>query len=79
MKYLEELSVGECFQIKQSHWLLTSDFKSNGKKLCYDLSTGYPQWMDGNTIVEISPIYSLDKDNNILPIKAYTNENSQFS
>jgi hypothetical protein len=74
MKYLEELSSGETFQFDSENWIVTSDFKSNGKRLCYNLKNGFPSWMDANYAVEISPIYTLDKNNNILPIKEYKNE-----
>lgn len=77
MKYLEELTSGQTFKIDNFYWILTSDFKANGKRLCYGLKDGYPKWLDGNTIVEINPIYGLDKDNNIIPIKEYKNENSK--
>lgn len=58
---------------------MTSDFKNNGNRLCYNLNEGYPKWFEANEVVDVSPIYILDKDNNILPIKNYTNENSSFS
>jgi hypothetical protein len=79
LKYLEELTYGETFKIDNSYWLLTQDFKSNGKKLCYNLQSGYSKWFEGNTIVDINPIYALDKDGNIIPIKEYKNENSNIS
>lgn len=72
MKYLEELSCGECFKLENNYWLLTYDFKKDGKRLCYDLSSGLSRWLDGNTIVNINPIYYLDNDNNIIPIKKYS-------
>ena len=77
MKYLEEISNGETFKLDNSYWLLTSDFKANGKKLCYSLLNGNAKWLDSNTIIEVSPVYTLDKDNNILPIKEYKNEKSK--
>lgn len=78
MKYLEELKNGETFNIDETHWLVTADFKTNGRRLCYSLQDGYAKWLDGNTIVNISSIYILDKDYNIIPIKKYQNENSQL-
>jgi hypothetical protein len=73
LKYLEELSNGECFIFESSYWILTSDFKSNGKKLCYNLNSGSPRWIDPTDIVDLSPIYVLDKENNVIPIKEYKN------
>ena len=69
MKYIEELIVGDSFSYQSHMFLLTSDFKSNGDRLCYSLSNGLPHWFSDQTIVENAPIYTLDKDNNIIPIK----------
>jgi len=79
LKYLEELQNGEAFYADESHWLVTADFKNSGKRLCYSLRDGYAKWFDGNTIINLSPIYSLDKDNNIIPIREYKNENNKLS
>jgi hypothetical protein len=69
MKYIEELNLGDTFSYKDNIFVLTSDFKSNGYKLCYSLGTGNAHWLASQTIVEHSPTYILDKDNNIIPIK----------
>lgn len=79
MKYLEELTHGETFKIDNTYWFLTQDFKANGKKLCYNLQSGHAKWLEGNTIVDVSPIYALDKDSNVVPIKEYKNENCHIS
>jgi|694.fasta_scaffold05897_12 hypothetical protein len=68
MKYLEELNIGDSFSYQNQVFLLTSDFKANGNKLCYSLNTGFPTWLSSQSIVEHSPIYILDKDNNIIPL-----------
>lgn len=69
MKYIEELTPGDVFELDQKNYLLSSDFKSNGNRSCINISTGQFQWFAGNTIVQICPIYKLDKENNIIPIK----------
>ena len=69
MKYIEELAPGECFIANNKHFILTADFKKNGSRLCYDLTSGHAQWFDAVTIVSIEPIYALDKENNFYPIK----------
>lgn len=69
MKYIEELSPGECFISENKHFILTYDFKKNGSRLCYDLKSGNAQWLDSTTIVDIEPIYAIDKNNNFYPIK----------
>jgi hypothetical protein len=79
MKYLEELETGECFRLNDSLFLLTCDFKSNGNRLCYSLNQGKPQWVAGNTIVNIDPIYTLNSDNNIVAVKTYDKQNINIS
>jgi len=34
MKYLEELGHGDCFTLEDNNYIVTSDFKQDGKKLC---------------------------------------------
>ena len=74
MKYLEELSPGDCFSYNNSVYLLSIDFKSNGHKLCYSLNNGSPRWIDGSTIIEDIVLYHLDKENNIIALKDSKNE-----
>lgn len=69
MKYIEELINGDCFEYKNKKFLLTSDFRSNGDRLCYSLENGFPFWFKTNDIVNICPIYVLDDNNNIAAIK----------
>jgi hypothetical protein len=78
MKYVEELVAGDCFSYQNQVFLLTSDFKSNGDRLCYSLLTGFPNWLSSQAIVESCPIYILDQDNNTIPIKA-TPKHDTFS
>lgn len=68
MKYLEELCPGDCFLLSESVFLTTCDFKKE-KKLCYNLFNGSPRWLENNTIVQESQVYTLDNNNNIIPIK----------
>lgn len=69
MKYLEEISSGDCFLFENKLFILTIDFKNNGDRLAYRLDNGSPFWLKSNIVVDINPIYYLDKDNNIIPIK----------
>lgn len=69
MKYLEEISPGDSFRYENNFYILTIDFKRNGDKLCYSLNDGSPKWLESKTVIETDPIFSLDKDNNIIPIK----------
>lgn len=70
MKYLEELKPGDCFVSKGQNFLLTSDFKKDNSKLCYSLQDGYAKWIVSQEVVEPLGLYTLDKDNNIIPIKS---------
>lgn len=69
MKYAEELSAGDCFFYNNSKYLLTCDFRKNGSRLAYSVCNGLSLWIEPNAMVELLPIYYLDKDNNIIPIK----------
>lgn len=75
MKYIEELSLGDTFLYQDQLLLLTSDFKANGSRLCYSLTNGLPIWLSNQTIVEHNPVYSLDKDNNTIPVKTTKKQN----
>lgn len=69
MKYIEELSCGDCFKIDNQLFILTSDFRKNGQKLAYSLLSGNPRWMNSTDITETISIYTLDENNNISPVK----------
>jgi hypothetical protein len=68
-KYLEELSSGDAFVADDVYYLVTTDFKQNGKRLCYDLSKGQPRWFDSNYQVNHMHLYTMDNSNNFMPIK----------
>lgn len=69
MKYLEELSFGDCFEHGESHYVLSSDFKSNGKKMCLCLKTGFSHWFNGDLMVNVTDLFTMDQNNNIIAIK----------
>ena len=79
MKYLEELESGESFVLDSKYFIVTTDFKSSGKRLCYNLTNGNPQWIEPNIVVALEPIYVMDKENNVLPIRNYANKDKNFS
>lgn len=74
MKYLEELSHGQCFRYQDKHFILTTDFKHNGDKNCIELSSGMSKWLGSSTIIEDIDIYTLDKENALSPIRERKNE-----
>ena len=69
MKYLEELEPGDCFEFENNNYLLLLDYKKNGDRCSAMLSNGSTRWLKPDSIVDICPVYTLDQDNNILPIK----------
>lgn len=75
MKYLEELTIGECFSNNGSNFILTTDFRRNGQKLCINLKDGFLKWLNGDTLVEQIDIFTFDKDNNVIAMKERKKEN----
>jgi hypothetical protein len=73
MKYLEELEHGQCFRYQNKYYILTTDFKSNGDKNCIDLQTGNIKWLNSSSIVDDIDIYTLDKDNTLVPLRERKN------
>lgn len=69
MKYLEELKIGECFSSNNNNFILTTDFKKNGQRLCVDLSDGSTKWIANDNVVNIIDIFTFDKDNNIIAMR----------
>jgi len=69
MKYLEEISTGECFTLAGKYFILTADFKRNGDKLAVCLSDGLSKWVKSNDMIDPIDIFTLDKDNNIIAMK----------
>lgn len=69
MKYIEEIVPGDAFSHSNSLYLLTIDFKKDGSRLAYNVSNGYPKWFSADTIIDTTNLYTLDKNNTILPVK----------
>ena len=72
MKYIEELANGDCFLYNTSTFITTIDFDKNRNRLCINLAAGTPRWFTPETMVEKNPIFILDDDSNILPVKQET-------
>jgi len=68
-KFIEELESGDSFLLDSIYYVLSIDHKKDGSKLGISLIDGSPRWFKGNTIIEKIQIYTMDKDNNIIPIK----------
>lgn len=78
MKFLEELSTGDTFKILNEYFLLSTDFKKNGQRLCFNLKTGQSKWIEANSCVDITPVYTLDNNNNIVPMKEYKDQTNDI-
>jgi hypothetical protein len=75
MKYIEEISIGDCFILENNKYILTTDFKKSGQRMCVDLVDGSIKWIQGNTIIDQIDIFTVDKDTNIIAIKERKKEN----
>jgi hypothetical protein len=73
--YIEELSNGDCFDFKNNKYVLSSDHKRSGERLCLSLIDGSSRWLKGDTIIEKTQLFFMDKDNNIIAIKESKKEN----
>jgi hypothetical protein len=69
MKYIEELSAGDCFEQSGQYYILSSDFRANGKRMCLSLFNGFSHWMDGDCIVNQTDLFTMDKESSIIAIK----------
>lgn len=74
MKYIEELSSGDCFELNDIIFLVTIDFKKDGSRLCYKLIDGSPKWFAPSEIVKMSPVFAMDSNNHFYPIKEEKNK-----
>lgn len=77
MKYIEEISPGDCFEYQNKKFILTSDIRNREYKQesqAIGLHDGFPRWMDTGLAVEKIELYLIDDDKNIVPIKEYKNE-----
>lgn len=68
-KYIEELTFGDCFIFEDDYYVLSIDYKKDGSRYCVSLKDGGPRWFKQDNIVEKIQIYTMDKDNNIIPLK----------
>lgn len=74
MNYIEELASGETFCIGEEKFIVTTDFKKNGSRLCINLDDGSHRWLKSSEIINKMPVYYIDNENNILPLRKLKNE-----
>lgn len=75
MKYLEELSGGDCFEYNGYNYILSKDFKTNGDKMCIGMVDGFQKWLSPKSIVSHVELFTVDKDNNIVAFKTREKQN----
>lgn len=68
-KFIEELISGDFFETQTGRYILTSDFRKNGEKLCIDINTGHMRWFKPNDHIKSISLYAIDSNNNFHPIK----------
>ena len=69
MKYLEELESGDCFRFEDKYYLKLTDYKKTGERCCVSITSGSTRWLAGESIVYSDQLYTLDEDNNVIPLK----------
>ena len=68
-KFIEELESGDCFEIENKRFILTSDYKKNGDRLAIDAANGNSRWLKSDCHVFVLTLYTMDSENNFMPIK----------
>jgi len=69
MKYLEELLIGDCYTHSGKQYIITTDYKKNGSRLCICLIDGTTYWAPSDLMIDPIDIFTVDKDSNIVAIK----------
>lgn len=68
-KFIEELEAGDVFESDTNKFLVTSDFKKNGDRLCVNLISGNVRWFNPSHHINTISLYTMDNNNNFYPIK----------
>lgn len=79
MKYIEELTNGQIFSIKEKLYVLTADFrtqKDTQKHCCVSLDNGQMSWKTADTIVDNPSVFYQDTENNLKEIKQNETNNN---
>ena len=75
MKYLEELTGGDCFEYSNRYYILSKDFKANGDMMCIGMTDGFPKWLAPNSMVNQIELLTTDADKNIVALKKREKQN----
>ena len=66
--YIEEIPSGRTFFYNNELFLITTDIKKDGSRLCISMRNGFVRWLKANTVVKTVSLYYINNDNNFLPI-----------
>lgn len=80
MKFIEELKPGECFKLSEDFFIVSGDYKKSKEGIlrsCIEIKTGLSKWLKDNEVIEPTPIFTLDRDSNIIPIRETEKENAK--
>lgn len=69
MKYIEEIKSGQSFEHNAQTFLMSSDFKKNGYRLCISFKNGNSRWFGPSEIVDGIDLYTIDKESNFIKIE----------
>ena len=82
MKMIEELSLGDCFDLQnQDYFVLTQNFRLRDKKKEYQvvsLKDGTFKWIKADSLVSRIGLYTSDDSNNIISIKEYKDDYQKY-
>jgi hypothetical protein len=66
--YVEEIPCGRTFVFSDELFLITSDSKKDGSRLCISMQNGNSRWLKPNLVVKTISLYFINNDNNFLPV-----------
>jgi hypothetical protein len=67
--FIEELLNGDCFESNNTKYVITSDFKGNGRRLSINLSDGNTRWFNSNDIVTKISLFYTNLDGHVVALK----------
>lgn len=67
--FIEELDSGDCFNNSNELYIVTTDYKKDGSRLCINLKNGFNRWFKPDTIINKVGIFYTDAESNIVAIK----------
>jgi hypothetical protein len=72
MKFLEEIEPGLAFKFNNEYFLATTDFKEKNKnqfRYSISMNNGAGRWIGSNELIDLAPLFTVDSQGTIIPIK----------